>query len=110
MTKQTYCQLQLTCKDKSEADKIANTLLAKHLVACVRQMSVGSDYWWQDKIEHSDEILLMMESRMDLFGEAEKEVAKLHSYETFVLEASGIDKISKKAEMWLKKELKNGTR
>ncbi len=103
-----FCHVWLTCADKKEADKIVNTLLVKHLVACARQVLVTSDFWWKNKIEHSNEILLQMESRLDLFEEIEREVAKLHSYDTFVLEAVPVSKISKKSEVWLKRELKNG--
>jgi len=63
-------------------------------------MPVSSDFRWKAKIEHSDEVLLQMESREDLFEQVEKEVAKLHSYDTFVLESTPVDKISKKAEKW----------
>ncbi len=107
MSKPNFYQLWLTCADKQEADKIANTLLVKHLVACAKQISVSADYRWQGKIDKSDEILLLMESREDLFDEIEREVAKLHSYDTFVLEATPVYKISKKAEKWLNEELKN---
>jgi periplasmic divalent cation tolerance protein len=102
-----FCQLWLTVGSKEEADKIANTLLVKHLVACVRQIPVSSDYHWQGKIEHSEEVLLQMESREDLFDEIENEVAKLHSYKTFILEATPVTAISKTAVKWLKSELKN---
>jgi periplasmic divalent cation tolerance protein len=107
MIKADFCQLWLTCADKKEADKIANTLLVKHLVACAKQLPVSADFHWQGKIEHSDEVLLIMDSKLDLFEEIEKEVAKLHSYETFVLEAIPVVKVSKKAENWLKSEIKN---
>ncbi|MBI2285614.1 divalent-cation tolerance protein CutA [Candidatus Saccharibacteria bacterium] len=103
-----YYQLWLTVGSKEEADKIANTLLFKHLVACVRQIPVSSDFWWKGKIDHSNEILLQMESREDLFSQVEMEVAKLHSYSTFVLETTPVSAISKSAEKWLKSELKNG--
>lgn len=102
-----FCQLWLTCTDKTEADKIAKALLDKHLVACVKQGPVASDFHWQGKVEHADEILLVMESRLDLFDQVETEVAKLHSYETFVLEAISVAKVSKAAQKWLNKELKN---
>lgn len=101
-----FCQLWLTCADNAEADKIANTLLVKHLVACAKQVSVSSDFRWQGKIEHTDEILLIMDSKMDLFDEIEKEVARLHSYETFVLQALPIQRISKQAKSWLSKEIR----
>jgi periplasmic divalent cation tolerance protein len=103
-----YCQLWLTCKDKAEADKIANTLLVKQLIACARQVPVKSDYRWQGKIDSSKEVLLMMEGRLDLFDEVEAAVSKLHSYDTFVLTATPVTKISKKAERWLADEFSNG--
>ena len=106
MTKK-YCQLWLTCTDEKEAAKITDTLLAAQLVACVHQLPVNSSFCWQSKIKKSDEVLLVMESRQDLFTEVEHEVSKLHSYDTFVLKSVPIDDISKKAEGWLKKELKN---
>lgn len=103
-----YCQLWLTCANKEEADKIANTLLKKRLIACYGELSpyIGK-FWWQGKIEDNDEILLEMLSRLDLFDEIEREVARLHSYDTFVLEAIPISRISKKAQDWLDEELKN---
>jgi periplasmic divalent cation tolerance protein len=103
-----FCQLWLTCSDKKEANKIANTLLVKQLIACAKQVEVKSDFRWQDKIEYEEEVLLLMDSRLGLFDEIEQEVSKLHSYETFVLQATSIKKISKEAEEWLNNEAKNG--
>lgn len=108
MLKSNFCQLWLTVGSKGEADKIAKALLDKHLVACVRQIQTSSGFWWAGKKEHSDEILLQMESRLDLFDQVEAEVAKLHSYSTFVLEATSVSAISRSAEKWLNSELKNG--
>ena len=108
MRNSKFCQLWLTVGSKKEADKIANTLLVKHLVACVRQMPVSSDFWWHGKQEHSEEVLLQMESALELFDAVEKEVAKLHRYDTFVLEATPVSQISQSAANWLKTELENG--
>ncbi len=101
-----FCQLWLTCADKQEADKIVNTLLVKHLVVCARQIPLTADYLWQGKIDHNDEVLLIMDSRDDLFSEVERTVAKLHSYDTFVLEMTPIERLSVKAEEWIKGELR----
>jgi periplasmic divalent cation tolerance protein len=100
-----FCQLWLTCADSAKADKLAKTLLTKHLVACVRQSPIVSDYRWQGKIEHEAEVLIIMTSRIDLFDQVEREVTKLHSYDTFVLEAVPIVKASKAAQKWLNEEL-----
>ncbi|HLG91126.1 MAG TPA: divalent-cation tolerance protein CutA [Candidatus Saccharimonadales bacterium] len=107
MAKRDYCQLWLTVSSKEEADEIANTLLVKHLVACVKHVSITSDFNWQSKIENSKEVLLVMDSALELFDEIENEVKKLHSYDTFVLQAVPVTKVSKDAEKWLKSELKN---
>lgn len=95
------CQLWLACADKVEADKIVQVLLERRLIACGKQLSVSSDFLWKGKIDHNDEILLIMDSREDLFERVEVEVAKLHSYKTFVLMAVPVVKISQKAEAWL---------
>lgn len=105
MKQAMFCQLTLTCANKTEADKVAGTLLVKHLVACVRQIPVKSKFHWQGKIENADEVMLVMESHLDLFEKVEAEVAKLHSYETFVLTAQPIEKISAKAAKWMSDEL-----
>lgn len=74
--------LYLTCANQGEADKIVQALLEKRLVVCVKKMPVNSDFLWQGKIDHSSEILLIMDSKEELFGEVEKEVKRLHSYDT----------------------------
>ena len=107
MTK--LCHLWLTCADKKEADKISEVLLKKRLVTCVRQMPVSSAYWWKGKIEKSEEVLLMMESRENLFDQIEREVAKLHSYETPSLTATPVSQISASAKKWLNEGFKNAT-
>jgi|SRR3989344_962317 len=109
MAKSDFCQLWLSCVGTAEAARIAQVLLQKHLIACAKQMPITSDFHWQGKIEHSNETLLLMDSRLDLFEQVEEEVAKLHSYETFVLQAVPTTKISKEAEKWLAKET-NGQR
>jgi len=100
-----YCQLSLTCSNKSEATKVAAKLLNMRLVACAKQVAVTSDFRWLDKIEHDDEVMLIMDSRLDLFDKVEAEVKKLHSYDSFVLQATAIERVSKDAKAWLKKEL-----
>jgi periplasmic divalent cation tolerance protein len=104
--KNDYCQLWLTCADKKEAKKIANTLLVKHLITCAKMWSVDSSFRWQGKIEPNDEVLLMMDSRSDLFEIIEVEIAKIHSYDTFVMQATPVTGVSKDAKKWLKEELK----
>ena len=99
-------ELVLTCADRAEAEKIADALLDKHLIACAKFLPVDSKYWWRGKLEAAKETLLLMESVVDNFEKIEAEVAKLHSYDTFVLKQIPITNLSKKARTWLEQEAK----
>ena len=98
--------LFLTCSNDAEADKISQVLLEKHLIVCAKKTPVSSAFWWKGKIDKADEIMLVMESSEEKFDEIEKEVKKLHSYETFVLSAVPVLKTSKGVSEWLKEGLK----
>lgn len=100
----SYCQLWLTCKNQLEASRITRALLQQNLVACVKYVPVTADFKWQDKIENTNEVLVVMDSRLELFEKIESVVKGLHSYETFVLQAVPLAKISKDAKQWLTKE------
>lgn len=101
-----YVELYLTCEDTPEADKIAQALLDMHLVVCTKQIPISMAYWWKGDIERGSEVLLIMESAVDLFDEVELEVSKLHSYETFVLQALPFIKVSSQATKWIEENLK----
>lgn len=97
----TFSQVWLTCADQDEASKIAQVLLDKRLIACAKYLPVNSDFRFEGKLENGSEILIVMESREQLFDQIEAEVEKLHSYDTFVLQAIPLAKISQKAATWL---------
>ena len=98
----SFCNLYLTCANAEEASKISKRLLEKHLIACARQAQLeNTHYWWEGKIVNDREILLIMESREDLFTDVELEVAKLHSYETFVLQMIPVKRLNQKAAEWM---------
>lgn len=99
------CQLWLTAADRVEADKIVKVLLDKKLIACAKQTEITSDARWKGEIEHAAEVLLLMDSREDLFDEIETEIARIHGYDTFVLQSVPI-KLSADATKWLEESLK----
>ena len=100
-----YCYALLTCSE-CEKENISHTLLNEHLVACAKFMPVNSAYWWQGKITNDNETAILMETAEDLFDEIEAEVAKIHSYDTFVLTCISMSRINRKAEKWLNDNLK----
>ncbi len=101
-----FCQVQLTCASDKEADSVGNALLDKRLVACVKKIPIFSTFWWKGKVESSQEVLLLMESKQENFEEIEKEVGQHHSYNTFVLQTVPLTAITNKAQLWLNKEVR----
>jgi len=93
--------LYLTCASPKEADDITKALLADKLVACVRQAAVDSSFWWEGKIDHDHEVLLMMESIEDKFDAIEAKISELHSYDQFVLTSVKVDRTTAGVEEWL---------
>lgn len=98
--------LLLTCTDTKEADKIVNSLLKKKLIVCAKKTPVSSSFLWKNKIDASNEILLVMDSVIENFEKINSEVKKLHSYKTFVLTSIKVDKTTKEVKDWINKELK----
>lgn len=96
-----FLELFLTCADLNEADMIAQSLLNQHLVACVKFEPVHSKFWWQGVLDEGDEIKISMLSVAGNFDRIETEVAKLHSYDTFVLQATPISHLNQAVVNWL---------
>src|SRR4051812_34529429 len=99
-----FVELVLTCGSWQEAQRIADALLEKRLVACVEFLEIKSKSWWRNRLEETDEIKLIMQSVADHFEKVEKEVTKLHSYDTFVLQQIPLSNLSAKAQQWLTEE------
>ena len=89
-----------------EAEDISNVLLKKKLVVCIKKTKVKSSFLYQGKIDEANEVLLVMDSVEEKFDRIEKEVRKIHSYETFVLLATPVIRSSKGVKEWIKSELK----
>jgi periplasmic divalent cation tolerance protein len=73
----------LTAPSGEEATRLADLLIGAHLAACVQILpEMESVYRWQGQIERQSEILLIVKTTTGKFGELEREVRALHSYET----------------------------
>ncbi len=78
----THVLVLMTTATKHEAQKIAQNLLAKRLIACANICGpVESHYRWQDKVERAEEFLVLMKSNEELFAKLARVVKELHSYE-----------------------------
>ena len=74
----------VTCSSLPEARKISRSLIQKHLAACVNihTVPVESIYRWKGKIEIAREHLLLIKTTARRLKSLEREVLRLHSYET----------------------------
>jgi periplasmic divalent cation tolerance protein len=95
-----FVELVLTCGSWQEAQRIADALFEQRLIACAEFIEIKSKYLWHSEVEEAKEIKLIMESIADNFKKVEAEVAKLHSYDTFVLQQIPLTNLSNKAQAW----------
>lgn len=83
----------MTVSSPEEGRKISDALVSQKLAACVSQVDgVQSVYWWQDKMEHSAESLLIAKTKRNLVAPLVARVRELHSYtvpEVIVLPIEG---------------------
>jgi periplasmic divalent cation tolerance protein len=76
-----FVVVYVTAGSAEEAERLAKALVEERLAACVNRINpVRSVYRWQGQVEQSDEELLIIKTRKDLFHALEKRVRELHSY------------------------------
>ncbi len=102
-----YIQVITTFETKSDAERTARSILEKRYAACIQVIGpIASMYWWNDRIENSEEYLCIIKSRDDLFTELEQIIKKLHPYDVpEILSVPLLDGNSDYLE-WMSKELK----
>jgi periplasmic divalent cation tolerance protein len=101
-----FILILVATKDKQEAEKITLALLNERLIACGNITSpVTSFFHWSGQIEKSEECLILMKSRMDLFAQVAERVKGLHSYEVPEILALPIVDGSKTYFDWLRSVL-----
>ncbi|EKE15280.1 MAG: hypothetical protein ACD_12C00093G0001, partial [uncultured bacterium] len=94
------CLLFLSCKNINEADKISYKLLSEKLIVCAKKLPINSSFLWKNKIESSQEVLLIMDSVEENFNKINKEVKKIHSYQIYNLVMTKANKINNKSLKW----------
>jgi len=103
-----FIMVYVSVANRVEAEKIVQILLDERLVACVNIVDpVFSFFHWEGKKECSEECLLIMKTRTDLFTFLEKRVKALHSYNVPEIIAVPIVLGSEKYFDWMKSVLKD---
>ena len=92
----------VTTSSKEEAAKIADALVAEQLAACVNIVdSIESVYRWEGKIVRDAEALMVIKTTDERYGDLERRVKELHSYNTPEVIAMKIERGSAEYLAWL---------
>ena len=81
MAETDFCIVTTTTDEAETAQQITDTLLSEKLAACIQTFPVRSHYYWQGEAQSSEEILLQIKTKTNLFSHIEKLITSLHNYE-----------------------------
>lgn len=71
-----------TCPDPDTAARIADTLVAERLAACVQIVpGMRSVYRWQGRVEHAEEVQLLIKTVRERSDALIARIVQLHPYE-----------------------------
>src|SRR5450755_454782 len=100
-----FIEVQTTIDSKEAAQKIADTLVSKHLAACVQISGpIFSTYWWQGNIEQAQEWRCTAKTRKELYSKIEEAIKEVHSYDVPEILAIAIDNGIKGYTDWIAHE------
>jgi len=73
----------VTAPDLKTARHLARAALQARLIACANLIpKIESHYWWQGKIEHGAEVLLVLKTTATRLARLEKLIVSEHPYDT----------------------------
>jgi periplasmic divalent cation tolerance protein len=76
------CLVITNLPDRDSAAKLAQALIEKRLAACVNVLSpCRSFYRWKGKIEHAEEIPVLVKTTRERYAELETAIRAGHPYE-----------------------------
>jgi len=99
-------QVFITAGSREEGQRLVDTLVRNRLAACGQVLGpIQSTYWWQGKVESSQEWMCLAKSQEEKFDEIVRMVKELHSYEVPEIIAVPLVAVSDSYEQWMKSVL-----
>jgi len=78
-----FSMVLVTAPDLKTARRLARAALKAKLIACANLVpAIESHYWWQEKLERSGEVLMILKATHRNLPRLEKLILKLHPYDT----------------------------
>jgi periplasmic divalent cation tolerance protein len=95
--------VQIACRNRREAFRIARALVEERLAACVQVggAAVESLYWWKGKVERAREIPMWAKTTQRKLSALVRRVEELHGYDVPEILAVRVMAGSKKYLEWL---------
>ncbi|MGC9421149.1 divalent-cation tolerance protein CutA [Vibrio sp.] len=81
MSNKSFCIVLTTTNRPENAQLMVQSLLSKHLSACIQTLPIQSHYRWNNEICCDDEILLIIKTRIACYPALEEEIIRLHCYQ-----------------------------
>ena len=97
-----YVVILVTAPDLKTARKLAKAALQARLVACANLIPrIESHYRWQNKLETSAEVLLILKTTRARLAALEKLILSKHPYDTPEFVVLPVNRISRRYAQWL---------
>jgi periplasmic divalent cation tolerance protein len=102
-------QVTTTTESREAAVNIGRQLVEKRLVACAQVAGpILSIYWWQGRMEETEEWFCVVKTRQSLYQKVEHEIKELHPYELPEIVGTAIDRALQEYANWVTGETVEG--
>jgi periplasmic divalent cation tolerance protein len=90
-----------------EAEQAGRALVEQRLCACVNILpGMVSLYWWQDKVDRGEEVVMIIKTRASLAEPVRAAVKQMHSYSTPAILVLPIENVDPDYHAWIVAETK----
>jgi periplasmic divalent cation tolerance protein len=96
-----------TCPDQMSAEKIAKDAIKARLAACVNITKVRSIYLWKEKMEDTEEFLMLFKTTEKALNKLKDFIEKNHPYEVPEILEIKPEYINDKYLSWLNENVSN---